>query len=340
MRAMDWRGFLTAQRIAFIERGPNVKRGEINCQCPFCGTADPSMHLGFNLTTGWYSCWRNRAAHSGKSPVRLVMKLLRCSYAQAREACGLGESFVDPEGFDAVAARMLGRLDVVGRPEQLKRREFLELDRGWRTITDDVLTRRFWNYLYNRGFDDPSQLSTDYTLLAARSGEQAARVVFPYFVDQRVVTWTGRAIGPAAIRYRDLDIKDALIPVKETLYNVDCIHGGGKLLAVVEGPVDTLKIDFYGKAEGVRAVGLSTNTLSMSQSFMLEDARGKFERIGVMADNKTATAAVDNMRLRQQLAFLGPVVALQPPGNRGDAGEATPGEVLTWVTQQTRTARK
>jgi hypothetical protein len=68
MRPLDWRQLLTDNRVPFIERGPNVKRGEINIRCPFCGSADPSYHMGLNLDSGWWSCWRNKDQHSGKSP--------------------------------------------------------------------------------------------------------------------------------------------------------------------------------------------------------------------------------------------------------------------------------
>ena len=35
MRPFDWRTLLLQRRIHFIERGPNVKRGEINIRCPW-----------------------------------------------------------------------------------------------------------------------------------------------------------------------------------------------------------------------------------------------------------------------------------------------------------------
>ena len=41
-RIFNWRELLDEQRIAYIERGANVKRGEVNIRCPFCGAADPS----------------------------------------------------------------------------------------------------------------------------------------------------------------------------------------------------------------------------------------------------------------------------------------------------------
>lgn len=152
MKTFDWLSLLRQQGIPFVDRGANVKRGEVNIKCPFCGTADPSHHLGLNLDTGWWACWRNNN-HRGKSPLRLLMQLLRVPYWKARQMAGLDDDYVDPEGFDAVAARIMGRGEKLTRPEQAKtRREFLQFDRNFLEIDDRIKTRRFWNYLYDRGF--------------------------------------------------------------------------------------------------------------------------------------------------------------------------------------------
>lgn len=336
MRPFDWKPLLTTHRVPFIDKGGNVKRGEFNIRCPWCGNADPSFHMGIDPNTGWYSCWRNRSQHSGKSPLRLIMRLLNVPYGKAREIAGLGEEYVDPEGFDAVMARLLGRDD---HKQKIVKRSFLELDKYFKPIIDQrVLTRRHWNYLYTRGFDDEdiAALCHEYGLMAARDGRYASRLIIPYYLNGELVTWTARAIAPAKVRYLDLSVDEALVPAKETLYNHDCILDGGTVLCLVEGPMDALKIDFYGKPYGVRAVACSTNSLTEHQTYMLEEATGKFEYIGVMMDNKTSTGVVDNMRMKQSLTFLPRVRTLTVPGNKGDAGEAMPREVKYWAERLVR----
>lgn len=338
MRAFDWRPLLDAQRVAYIERGANVKRGELNIRCPWCGNADPSFHMGINLETGWYSCWRNRGEHSGKSPVRLVMKLLHVPYYRAREVCGLGEDYVDPDGYDAAAARVMGREPLLGNRTGERKRDHLEFDRHFLPIVDDrVRTRRHWNYLYRRGFDDRDipDLCARYGLMAAREGRWAQRLVIPYYLEGALVTWTARAIAPAHVRYLDLSIEEALVPAKETLYNHDCILDGGEGLVVCEGPLDALKLDYYARPCGVRAVGLSTNSLTEHQTYMLEQAVLRFRWIGVMMDAKTALGAVDSMRMKRSLMFLPEVRTLAVPAGRGDAGECLPAEVREWALQLT-----
>lgn len=337
MRAIDWRRLLTEQRIPFAESGANVKRGEIAIQCPFCGSADPSKHMGLSLETGWWSCWRNRAAHSGKSPLRLIMRLLGVPYGRARELAGLGADYVDPEGFDAVAARLMGRNKDI-RPEQMERR-FLTLDREFLPITDGVRTRRFWNYLYaERGFKGSSAAGRDVDLLCQlydlRAGTRGAwqdRLVIPYYLDGKLVTWTGRAISQAVVRYKDLDLQTSVLAPKDTLYNHDCIQGGGKALVIVEGPIDALKVDFYGQPYGVRAVGLSTNSLKAAQVYLLQVAADKFERVIVMMDNATKLGLIDSMRMKSELFFLSNVSIEPVPFDAKDAGMLTPKQVIAWA---------
>jgi len=336
MRTINWREILQDHHIAFIESGANVKRGELAIQCPFCGSADPSKHMGLNLETGWWSCWRNRSEHSGKSPLRLLMRLLNVPYYRARQIAGLGEDYVDPEGFDAVAARILGRGNQETARPGTQDRRFLTLDPDFQLISDKSRTRKHWNYLYaargfNRRESDPGALADEYGLMAGVIGYWSDRIIIPYFQDHKLVTWTARAIGPATIRYKDLSIDDSILPPKETLFNFDCIAAGGKALVLVEGPLDVLKLDFYGKRFGVRAVGLSTNSIKEVQSFLLQGASEAFDQVIVMLDNATQLGIIDSIRMKQALHFLPNISVSAVPFGAKDAGDLTPAEVINWA---------
>lgn len=327
--AVDWRRLLTEEGVPFIERGPNVSRGEINIKCPMCGSADPSFHMGLNLESGWWSCWRNRAAHSGKSPLRLLMSLLRVPYWKARELAGLGEDFMDPEGFTALAARLLGH-QKEGESVSPARDRFLAFPRGFAPLLGPS-ARRHRAYLEHRGFDFIEDLEEAYDLMHSPAGDWRDRVIIPYQIDGTMVTWTGRAIAPARIRYRDLSVDESLIAPKHTLYNYDCIAQGGRALVIVEGPLDALKIDYYGRGVEVRSVGLSTNTVSEDQAYMLQEAEGQFEQILVMMDQASALGLADSMRLRQQLAFIKGLRITKVPYGLKDAGAMTPTQALAWT---------
>lgn len=338
MRPFDWLPLLRDRRIPYIERGPNVKRGEVNIKCPWCGAADPSQHMGINLETGWYACWRVNPGHGGKSPVRLLMMLLRVGYSEAREIAGLGADYVDPEGFDALAARLL-RGEAPPGKQVRKSAEFLAWDKYFVDIRDDVRSRRWWNYLYaKRGFraEDIVPLCRQYQLKAARGGRWDARLVIPYFVEGRLVSWTGRAIGESAVRYLDLSIEESIVPPKHCLLNGDCgLDPKRHTLVVVEGPLDVLKIDYYGRRRGVRAVGLSTASIGDDQLYQLEELAGLFEQTVVMMDNKTDFGTVDSMRMKQDLGTLPGVRIMPTPYGRGDPGELEPEQVVRWSYELT-----
>lgn len=336
---IDWRDLLTRESIPFIERGANVKRGEINIKCPFCGSADPSFHMGLNLDTGWFSCWRNKARHSGKSPLRLLMALLRIPYWKAREIAGLQADFIDPEGFDALAARLLGRAS----PSDLAlvpKRQFLRWPSGFERISNRTRDRRHRAYLEDRGFDFVDDLIEWYDLrmtIRRPAKEDEAdfrdRILIPYTIDGDLVTWTGRAIGRSEIRYKDLSPDHSLVPAKETLYNYDCIAKGGRVLVIQEGPFDVLKIDFYGYGVGVRSVGLSTNSINEEQAFMIEEAVGQFDRKLLMMDNATPLGVVDGMRMRQELAFIPDLEVVPVPFGCKDSGALTARQAIAWTDE-------
>lgn len=338
MRVFDWQRLLDEQRIEYITRGPNVKRGEINIRCPFCGSADPSHHMGLNLETGWWSCWRNRASHSGKSPLKLIVQLLRVPYHKAREIAGLDEGYVDPEGFDAIAARILAKTPE--EPKGAQRRRFLDPDPSFQPITDRIRTLRHWNYLFSRGFDklrkgeeEVDVLVRQYGLLAGVSGIWQDRIIIPFYLDGAMVTWTGRAISKSERRYRDLELKESILGPKETLYNADCIAKGGKVLVLQEGPFDVLKVDFFGQMLGVRSVGLATNSMTEDQAFLFKMAEGMFEKLVVMMDMKSELDYVASLRMQQQLAFIGSVSIEPVPFGAGDGGALTGDQVIAWASK-------
>lgn len=324
---VDWLSLLSERRVDYIDKGPNVKRGEVNIRCPFCGSADPSYHMGLNLNTGWWSCWRNKSMHSGKSPVRLLMTLLRVSFGEARDIAGLGDDYRDPEGFDSIKAR----LQALGRPVAAPAPRSCAWPPGFHEIDGTGASRLHWDYLKQRRFDDISALVAQYRLSFTRSGPQAYRIILPFLVFGEVVTWTGRAIGPSSARYLDQPLEDAAIGPKHTLYNHDALLQPAEALVLVEGQFDVLKIDFYGQAFGVRAAGMSTSGISEDQVHLLADARPRFRRMIVMGDQtKTGTGSVDSMRLRQALAFVPGVESMPPPFKLKDAGELSPRQAINW----------
>lgn len=331
MRRIDWRALLVERSVPFVERGANVKRGELNIRCPFCGPADPSHHMGINPDNGWWACWRN-SQHRGKSPVRLLMAMLRIPYREACEIAGVGEDYVDPEGFDALAARILGAQKIEqGAKASTTRR--LRWPRGYVRLQGVSWVRRHRGYLRSRGFSFIDDLVEDFDIRGTLDDPGFRdRVILPYKLDGSLVAWTGRAIAPAEIRYRDLRLDDCIVPIKHTLFLHDhAAFEGGKWLIFVEGPVDALKLTFYGQVVGVFAVALSTSTISEQQVAQAVALADQFDNVGVMADNEDSLDIINGGRLRDQLAMIPNIRALPVPFSRKDAGALTAEETMTYA---------
>lgn len=330
MRRIDWRALLVEKAVPFIERGPNVKRGELNIRCPFCGPADPSHHMGINPENGWWACWRN-SQHRGKSPVRLLMALLHLPYRDVADMLGLSQDYVDPEGFDALAARILGmqKLEQGAKASTTRR---LRWPRGFVRLQNYSWVRRHREYLRSRGFSFLDDLIEDFDLRGTLDDPAFRdRICLPYRLDGSLVAWTGRAIGQAQIRYRDLDLEDCIVPIKHTLFLHDQASEGGKWLIFVEGPIDALKLTFYGQFVGVFAVALSTASISQQQVAQAVELADRFDNVGVMADNQDALDIISGGSLKDQLSMIRGIRALPVPFNRKDAGALTAEEAMTYA---------
>lgn len=248
---MDWIGLFETNNIKYVTRGSNTKRGEASIKCPWCGDDDPSEHLGVSLTKDVWGCHRN-ATHRGKSPLRLISALLSCSANQAR-LIAAQYGAVDPAGFDTLPPLNL----TSDAPKAIK--PPLVLPPEFRAISH---FDRFWYYLTNRGFDDPEGIVDEYGLRCAVTGRFKDRIIIPFYQDDQLIGWTGRAlINPvSAPRYLSSGPE-----VKKTIFNEDGLREGGELLFITEGPFDAIKVDFYGQAIGARATCTFGTTFTVDQ---------------------------------------------------------------------------
>ncbi len=267
---MDWISFLTDSFIPYVTSGPNTGRDEISVKCPFCGENDPSAHMGVNLTTGKWNCWRD-ATHRGISPYRLISALLGVSKAQATL---IVQSYTGAavDSFDLPQA-------IIGAP-----------DRAIKPVVwpDDFETPKgvFYDYLLGRGFD---VAATDYYCLACcRVGRWKQRVIIPVFDKNfKLLGWQGRAIvePKKAPRY-----KTSHPQVKRTVFNLQNLSKGGEVLCVWEGPMDAMKVDFHGKPR-VRSTCTFGVDVTSEQILLLNELNGKFSKVILMFDNDSAGTA-------------------------------------------------
>lgn len=336
MANLNWIRVLTSHGIEFVERGPNVKKGHINIKCPFCGQSDPSHHMGLELSTGYWGCWRNKS-HRGKSPIRILVKLLRCSYNRAFEIAGIDRTgYVDPDGYDAIASRILGKNPELYRVEEV-RRDFLRFPKDFVTLQPSGKTRHLYSYVVSRGFlsSDITLLGEWYSIRGAVSGEFHNRIILPYIVADELVSWTGRTISSLeTLRYRDLSLENSLEDPKSILFNQDAGYDrSSSYLIVVEGPFDAIKLDFYGREWGVRSVGVSTNSLSDSQAYLLDEMSENFKNVIIMLDSKNQLDYLSSVNLKNKLEHIPNITYMKVPFGKKDAGELTASTAISFCRQ-------
>jgi hypothetical protein len=256
--------------------------------------------------------------------------ILGVSYHAARDIAGLGPGYIDPDGFDEIAARLLR--PKVTLPEAAEKD--LQLPSSFRPIElDSLRASRYVRYLIeDRGFTrrDLPGLVAAYGLQYSLTGDFKDRIILPYYLAGKLVTWSGRSIANSTVRYRDLDRDSSTVPAKETLYCFDSAVGAS-VLVVVEGPFDALKLDFYGRRFGVRAVGLSTNSITDKQIYLLEQLTTRAKRTIIQLDTLSSLGIVGSMRLRDRIGHLPNLEILPVPYGKKDAGELSPREATAYA---------
>lgn len=266
--AFRWLPFLQQHRIPYVERGPNINRDQVGIRCPFCGEGDQSQHLALNLASALWVCRRNIREHSGRSPIRLVAKLLNISTAQAAAIVGEEGVLREPDAdfgnqirtIFATAAKPAG----VPKPQRFPK-EF-------KPLTNKSMGRLFYDYLIGRGYtvDQLNELIERFDLRYAITGRYSYRVIVPIFTKAGLMSWTGRSISKASeIRYLSFSEKDfpedeapLLTPIKQLLLNEQDLDTGGDVLVCCEGPFDGARVDLLGYPLGVRGTCVFGKTLS------------------------------------------------------------------------------
>jgi DNA primase len=213
--------YLDEVGIRYSHSGKNVSEGNIGIQCPFCD--DPSDHLGIHLENKTINCWRCGARGTA---IKLIMKLERIGFEQALEK---------------IASLTSHRKDLT----QNRTRFDSERRTGISTLTlpkesQSVLLDKHRNFLIKRRFD-PDHIFSKYDLRCVEhSVDWQFRLIIPIKRHGRAVAWTGRDVtGQAPVPYLNAPKEQCVVPVKETLYNLDSVRDTA---IVVEGPLDVWRI--------------------------------------------------------------------------------------------------
>lgn len=289
---MDWVRFLDENNIHYVTRGPNTKRGEVSINCPMCGEDDPSEHLGINLQTGKWGCHRD-GNHRGKASRTLIKAILGCSSPQA----GLivkQYSHSDPDTLEAALSVLEADYNNVIHHEedlvkQAKHQMLGPQFKDFNHIKPRGITKRFFTYLADRGYDNPHNIIERYDLRCALTGRYKDRIIIPIRKGGELLGWTSRAIGSPKNAPRYLASSE---DVKTTVFNYDDLKKGGERLFIVEGPFDAIKIDNHNFTHApdvehtisYRATCTFGTSLTVSQIALLRSLVGKYEEAWVLFD--------------------------------------------------------
>lgn len=329
----DLAAYVIGRHIDYIDRGPNVKRNHINIRCPLCSD-DPSHHMGINLETGQWGCWRDQA-HRGSKPARLLVALFHISWTEAEQIVGLNsvtrETTLDDLASDLAS---LGGAPYV-RPSIVEQ----QLDPAFRCWVPHELAKSksslhsaFTSYLATRklSMQDASAVCEQYGLMYASTGRFAQRVIFPIYFEGKLVAWSGRSVGRAENKYLSHPNGDT---VKRLVYGYDdAMATGGRVLAITEGPWDRIMTDYLGQQYGVRAVGVLGAAITEPQITLLLRLSDRFDETWILLDDDAEHAA---HRVAQRMNLCSPRIVRMPVGIH-DPGEFTFETFRTLVQRELR----
>jgi len=315
---------LANRGIDYVEHGPNVKKGFIAVHCPWCGDADPSHHMNLHPIDGNWFCFRNRAAHKGRRPHRLLMRLLGCSHDTAQSL------LEDRSDFQDIKQRLATKDKAPIEAND-------EVEKRLPKISAIETHQQFYRYLEKRGYDamHVPTLTETYDLRCALLGRFKNRIVFPIKAHGRVIGHTGRCVDNGKLRYLshpgsavkqhilwyDLLRKEHVLPEQKMQQRTN--PDATRRLYVCEGPLDAMRLDYVARVLGLkdRATCLFTTSATPGQINELHALKNRFSAIHILLDKGALAQA---MRLRAQLVGCQARITVLPKDIK-DPGE------LSWT---------
>jgi len=304
-----WRPLLDAIGVRWIDRGRNTARNHVNIACPWCGTNDPSYHLGINEADGAYYCLRSQPPHAGRSTPFLLIKL------------GVAPSQIE------------GLLREFSDGETALRSERFRDPTDWEKFPAAADHPAALQYLRSRGIEPPAVVARRYDLRFTTVGRNSWRILMPLHLNTAVVGWTGRALSKRAEpRYLTND------PTGAALYIPIYPTGDTHTVQLLEGPFDALAVS-DAVAPEVIGIGLLGLDLSQQKLRHLADviglaAPGVSMLITRDEDQSWLATEIFKEALAREMAcpYRGEFDLFQYPLPDGvkDAGEMTRAEIQAW----------
>lgn len=260
-------GYLEEAGISYSYSGKNISQGWIGTSCPFC--TDSSNHLGINLDSKVYSCFR--CGSKGKMS-KLIMELENKTFSQITPI--LNQFTKKDKNYGTIRIR--------------KNRDKEVDELIYQNSTG--LTESHKVYLRSRNFD-AEFLESKYKL---RSGKPTSlykhRIIIPYIRQNKTYTFSSRSIipGQSGPKYLHNSTEQSVFAPKEILFNEDSCKDS---CLVLEGVFDVFRI-------GSGSVALSGIQYTQRQVFLLS----RFKRIFILFDPEEQ-AQIQAIKLSKDLSF-------------------------------------
>lgn len=266
--------YLKMHGIRYSTSGKNTGNGWISVKCPFCG--DHSDHLGYKLGTRKWNCWR-----CGKKEMYSVLSTLT------------GDT-------PHIIRKIIGDTPIKPAPKETIIQDDFELP----TYTTTDFTRAQRNYLIQRGFD-PRTLQNTWQIMGAGpmatldGRNYANRIIIPIYWDNRMVSYTARAIhNKTDMRYLSCPKNRARLPIKHILYGKQSAwkYSNGRIICV-EGPTDVWRMGMYSAATLGTAFTNSQLTLlsKFNKVFLMFDLDAGLSAYKIKTELRHTQTAVQNI---------------------------------------------
>lgn len=280
---------------------------------------------------GWH-CWRNKAEHRGRSPVRLVAALARCSFEEAARITGRPYAGIATE---SILDKVRTTFEPNGQSMQIPS---IKIPHEFRAIDNGRSAVRFVDYLeHERGFEraDIMRMTETYGMYYALFGEQRYRVIFTVRHNGELVGWTGRTIVRGEERRYWASEGEGWPRITDYVLWHDELHASNAdTIMLVEGPFDALKINVLGRPFGIVSTCFFTAQPSDAQIGLLCDLLPRFRRRLILTDRGTTAST---MRIHGALSHLADVATLQ--SNIKDPGEFSRKSFLHFTRSYSLTSR-
>lgn len=188
--------------------------GWVHTRCPFCG--DRSNHLGYNLSQGYFNCWRC-GFHS--------------TYDVIKALIGSSRS----ETYSLLKQYNAGEIEVL-KHNKIKASS-CEFPKGTGELQD-----YHKRYLIHRGFN-PDEIQSIWGIKAtAFNSSEPFRIIVPIYYEDELVSYQGRTVDKRQpLRYLTCASDREVLDHKNLLYGLDYAKVN-PVCIVVEGVFDAWKL--------------------------------------------------------------------------------------------------